>query len=125
MKIVCVCPGSYAANTYLLVCENEAIVVDPSVSLAAIERALKEFNATLCGILLTHGHFDHTVSVDTVRDKYSIPLMIHKEDSPMLTDGKTNGFFDFYGQERIHRAAAGYDPGLTAKFSHPSTAPLL
>ena len=105
MKIVSICPNSYAANTYLLLSRDKALVVDPSVSLAAIERVLLQNGAELCGILLTHGHFDHTVSVDTIRDKYDIPLMIHKGDAPMLTDGRINGFFDFYAQECTHRAA--------------------
>ena len=105
MKIVCVCPSSYAANTYLLLSHGKAIIVDPSVSVAAVERALSEHSAELCGILLTHGHFDHTISIDTLREKYSIPLMMHKADAPMLTDGKTNGFYSFYKQERRHNAA--------------------
>ncbi len=105
MKIVCVCPSSYAANTYLLVSDGKAIIVDPSVSVAAVDRSLEENKAELCGILLTHGHFDHTISVDTLREKHPVPLMIHLGDAPMLTDGKINGFYDFYGQERTHRPA--------------------
>ena len=105
MKILSVCPYSFAANTYLLVSGNEAVVVDPSVSLAAIEKILAEQGATLKGILLTHGHFDHTISVDTIRSKYTIPLMMHSGDAPMLTDGKINGFYDFYKQESTHAPA--------------------
>ena len=105
MKILSVCPYSFAANTYLLVSGNEAIVVDPSVSLASIEKLLDEQGAVLTGILLTHGHFDHTISVDTIRSKHQIPLMMHSGDEPMLTDGKINGFYDFYKQESTHAPA--------------------
>ena len=105
MKIISVCPDSFAANTYLLVADRKAMVVDPSVSVSAIERVLVAENAELCGILLTHGHFDHTISVDTLRDKYPVPLYIHQEDAPMLTDGMINGFYDFYGKPSIHRCA--------------------
>ena len=105
MKIVSVCPYSFGANTYILVSGKDALVIDPSVSLAALERALDEHGATLRGIVLTHGHFDHTVSVDTIRAKYPIPLMMHSGDAPMLTNGKINGFYDFYGQECTHRPA--------------------
>lgn len=105
MKIISVCPNSYAANTYLLVSGGKAIAVDPSVSVSAVERALDKENASLCGILLTHGHFDHTVSVDTVRDAYRVPLMIHSGDAPMLTDGMINGFYDFYGKPCVHKPA--------------------
>ncbi len=105
MKIISVCPNSFAANTYLLICNGKALVVDPAVSVDAIERLLGNENAELCGILLTHGHFDHTISVDTLRNRFDIPLMVHKEDVVMLTDGKINGFFDFYGKECVHRPA--------------------
>ena len=105
MKIVSVCPNSFAANTYLLVSDNKAFVIDPSVSVGAIERLLAQSNAQLAGILLTHGHFDHTVAVDTLRNKYPVPLMIHSGDAPMLTNGMINGFYDFYGQECTHKPA--------------------
>ena len=105
MKIVSICPDSFAANTYLLVSGNQALVIDPSVSVSAIERSLVQESAELCGILLTHGHFDHTISVDTLRAKFPVPLMIHKGDAPMLTNGKINGFYDFYGKECTHRSA--------------------
>lgn len=105
MKIISVCPNSFAANTYLLGADGKAIVIDPSVSVSAVERALVAENAQLCAILLTHGHFDHTVSVDTLRDKYDIPLLIHSGDAPMLTDGMINGFYDFYGRPSLHRPA--------------------
>ena len=105
MKILSVCPYSFAANTYLLIADDEAIVVDPSVSVAAIEKLLEEHGAKLVGILLTHGHFDHTISVDTLRSKYPIPLMMHPGDAPMLTNGKINGFYDFYKQESTHKPA--------------------
>ncbi len=105
MKILSVCPNSFAANTYLLISKNQAFVIDPSVSVSSIERLLKQNNAELVGILLTHGHFDHTVSVDTLRNKFAIPLMIHPGDAPMLTNGKINGFYHFYEQECTHRPA--------------------
>ena len=105
MKIICVCPDSFASNTYLLVSDSYAFVIDPSVSVSAIERKLKEENVTLCGIILTHGHFDHTISVDTLREKLHIPLFIHENDAPMLTNGQINGFYDFYGKECIHSPA--------------------
>ena len=105
MKILCLCPKSFAANTYLLVSGNDALVIDPAVSVDAICKALDSENAKLCGILLTHGHFDHTVSVDILRDRFRVPLMIHRADAPMLTNGMINGFYDFYGSECVHRPA--------------------
>ena len=105
MKIIPVCPYSFGSNTYILLSGSEAIAVDPSVSVRAIDSLLEQNRAKLCGILLTHGHFDHTVAVDTLRDAHHVPLMMHSGDAPMMTDGQINGFYDFYGKECTHRPA--------------------
>ena len=104
MKIVPICADSYGANTYLLVSGGEAFVVDPTVSVGAIQRAAQGENATIRGILLTHGHFDHLFSLDSLRSATGIEAYIHEKDSVMLTDGRLNAFFDFFGKERT------YDP---------------
>lgn len=105
MKIIPVYPSSFAANTCLLISQGVAIAVDPAVSVNAIERILSSEKADLCGILLTHGHFDHTIAVDTFRNRFDVPLWVHEADACMLTNGKINGFFDFYGRECVHKKA--------------------
>ena len=105
MEIREVCPYSFGANTYIVASGTHALVVDPAVSVNAIVSAAGELGAQLEGILLTHGHFDHTVAVDTLRDALSIPLYIHSDDAIMLTDGKKNGYYDFYHKECVHRKA--------------------
>ena len=49
-------------------------------------------------VLVTHGHFDHMLSLDTLRKTFSIPAMIHEDDAYMLTDGKANAFYAFAAQ---------------------------
>ncbi len=105
MKILPVCPASFAANSYLLLSAGEALVVDPAVSVDAILRAAASENAKLVGILLTHGHFDHILSLDTLRTSQKIPAAIHAHDAVMLTDGKKNAFYELFGQERTYAAA--------------------
>lgn len=105
MEIRSVCPYSFGANTYLIVSGTHALAVDPTVSVSALLSAAAEADAALDGILLTHGHFDHTVSVDTVRDALYIPAYVHEDDAIMLTDGRKNAYFEFYGKECVHAAA--------------------
>ena len=81
------------------------MVVDPSVSIDAIDKELKNHNASLVGALLTHGHFDHIISIDTLRERYDVPLYVHKNDACMLTDGKLSGFYTFFNQECVHSPA--------------------
>ena len=105
MKILNICEASWAANCYLLVSSGHALVIDPSASTKAICEALEAENAVLNGILLTHGHFDHILSLDVLREKLDVPAYIHTEDAIMLTDGKKNAFYELFGKERSYREA--------------------
>ena len=105
MKIINVCEGSWASNCYALISGNHALVIDPSASAKAILEVLDNEGAKLDGILLTHGHFDHVLSLDTLREKTGAPAYIHCEDAIMLTDGKKNGFYELFSRERVYRAA--------------------
>ena len=104
MRIRAICPYSFGSNTFLLISGSHAFAVDPSVSVQALSAALSEEGAALEGILLTHGHFDHTVSVDTLRSTFKVDLYVHESDAIMLTDGTKNGFYEFYGKECVHGA---------------------
>lgn len=105
MKIITVKPASFGSNTYLLISGGEALVVDPSVSVSALTAAAEENGAILKGILLTHGHFDHVTSLDTLREATGITAYIHENDAEMLTDGRKNAFYTFFGRERSWRPA--------------------
>ena len=105
MKILNICEGSWSSNCYALISENHALIIDPSASTKAILETLEREGAVLERILLTHGHFDHILSLDTLRDKTGVPAYIHREDAIMLTDGKKNAFYELFGRERAYRAA--------------------
>ena len=106
MKIRNLFPGSWGSNCYLIEDNGEALIVDPSASASAILRALREDGCTPVGILLTHGHFDHIMSVDTLRAaEPDLKVHIHEADAPMLTDPDKNGFAFFFGQDRAWKLA--------------------
>ena len=99
-------PGAWGANCYLLVSGSHAAVVDPSADANTIRNTLQQkYGASLDLILLTHGHFDHIVSVDSLRDLTGAPLCIHKWDAEMLSDSKKNAFYTFFRTERNYRPA--------------------
>ena len=104
MEIYNLFPGSFASNCYLLISGNEAAVVDPSADANVILQKIAEHKATLQYILLTHGHFDHICSLDTLREKTGVPAHIHGGDIDMPSDSQKNAFSLFFGQERSWRA---------------------
>ena len=85
---------SYASNTYVLISEGDAAVVDPSADIKDIKSAIGE--AKLRYILLTHCHFDHILKLDSLRAETRAEVCIHKTDADMMKDPALNGS-EFFG----------------------------
>lgn len=106
MKLVNLYPGSYGSNCYLIEDGGQALIVDPSAAAFSILRRLREDGCTPVGILLTHGHFDHIMSIDTLRQaEPDLKVYVHEADAPMLSDGQKNGFSFFFNQNRAWKEA--------------------
>ncbi|MBR2353288.1 MAG: MBL fold metallo-hydrolase [Clostridia bacterium] len=105
MKIVPVATESFGANTYLIVHQNQALIVDPAVTSGAILEAIRAEDASPAGILLTHGHFDHVLSMDSLRAAYPLSVSIHRDDADFLADGRKNAFSLFFHRERSFGSA--------------------
>lgn len=72
----------YYTNCFLVISNaHHAAVIDPAAPAAAINAALKEQNAELTHILLTHGHFDHVTSLEELRGKWGAKLCMFREDA--------------------------------------------
>ncbi|MCZ4558271.1 MBL fold metallo-hydrolase [Rhodococcus maanshanensis] len=81
--------GAFQTNCYILAQDgaSECIVVDPGQNAAEpLFEFLAQSSLTPTAVLLTHGHLDHTWSVEPVCEKFGIPAYIHPEDRYMLSD---------------------------------------
>jgi glyoxylase-like metal-dependent hydrolase (beta-lactamase superfamily II) len=68
--------GPIGTNTYIVrpsADASEAVVIDPSGDAATIQRALSALAARCAAILVTHGHFDHIVSLADLSDETGAP----------------------------------------------------
>lgn len=69
----------------------------PNVS-GELNQKLTEFNLKPVAILVTHGHLDHTFSVQPICDGYEIPAMIHSADRELFLHPERAHGADFIKQ---------------------------
>lgn len=100
MQIKNLFPGSLGSNCYVISDSSHAAVIDPSASISGILGYLKENRLALDYIILTHGHFDHMLSLDGLKEATGATAYIHRDDAENLSDGEKNAFSLFFGQNR-------------------------
>lgn len=79
----------FAENSYVLWREGsaDALVVDPGLQPELVLDLLAECSLTPTAILNTHGHVDHIGGNAALKRDYpSAPLLIGRNDAPLLTD---------------------------------------
>lgn len=69
LKIIRHCIGSFAVNTYLLICKktHAAAIIDPGGEKDAILQCIEENSAKIDYLLFTHTHIDHIVAADALK----------------------------------------------------------
>lgn len=72
--------GALATNCYLLVCDQEAIVVDPGEGADMLTEEIARRNLQLRALWATHGHFDHLLAVPQLQLVFGVPLYLHTKD---------------------------------------------
>lgn len=102
MEILNLYPGSFGSNCYVLLSDGHAAVIDPSANAQHILATVSENGATLDFILLTHGHFDHILSLDELKAASGAPVYIHEADVDMPGDTQKNAFYYFFRKERTY-----------------------
>lgn len=96
MDIIKLDSRGFASNTYILVSGQDAAVVDPSAPLSEIKARLGSLKLRF--ILLTHGHFDHILTLDSLRAAFHAKVLIHENDAKLLSDPSINAS-EFFGME--------------------------
>ena len=87
--------GDMANNNYLIVDNGEAGLIDCTGDIPELDVVLKEYNADLKYIFLTHSHFDHIGGVKKLQDKYGCKVYLHEADKNSLET--TNDFMHAVG----------------------------
>lgn len=92
MKVTRITVGVFDTNCYLVLNEDtkEAFLTDPGDSAAEIAKIVKKEDAVLTAILLTHGHFDHILAADELRNTFRVPVYAGMHEAEILTDTHKN-----------------------------------
>lgn len=78
----------FATNCWVIATEPgaECVVVDPGMPDVShqLTELLEKHNLKPVAVIATHGHLDHTFSIQAIADGYQIPSYIHSEDRAFL-----------------------------------------
>ena len=93
MKIYAIQVGEIYTNCYLILNEDtrEIIIVDPGDDAESISEKIRELEGRPVAVFLTHGHYDHILAVNDLREAYpAIEVYIGEKDAAMLKDDSLN-----------------------------------
>lgn len=110
--------GMVGTNCYLL-CNmdiKECVLIDPADSQDEISRMIDESGCSLKGILLTHGHFDHIMAADAVRDKYGVKVYASCDEKNTLEQPHIN-IGEAYGLKLSVKADVWHKDGEILKLA--------
>lgn len=106
MQVKAFYSGGFAAVSYLVTDDQgeHAVVIDPAVSYAEVMMRTVPM-PKIEAILLTHGHFDHMLTLAEWKRKTDAPICVTRKDAPALTDAFLNCNRMFFGTEDTYPPA--------------------
>ena len=84
--------GLVRTNCYIVYTEDtkKAVIIDPAADSRRIMGEISALGVTPEAVLLTHGHFDHMLAADSLRNDYHIPVCVHKADAELIKHPNLN-----------------------------------
>jgi len=92
MEIKCLVLGLVRTNCYIVYMKDtkKAVIIDPAADSRRIMEEITALGVTPEAVLLTHGHFDHMLAADSLRNGYHIPVCVLSEDAELLQQPDRN-----------------------------------
>ena len=78
--------GPLQSNCYVVgdTASLEGLVIDPGDDVPLILQTVSKHRLKIRHIVCTHGHFDHVLGVDAMRDRVKAPFAIHRAEQEFL-----------------------------------------
>ncbi|HIS36648.1 TPA: MBL fold metallo-hydrolase [Candidatus Scatousia excrementigallinarum] len=109
--------GPFDANNYLVIDKdtNEAVLIDCSENKQEIINEVNMNNLNVKYILITHGHFDHVLGINDMKNALGAEVIVPAEDLILIEN--INEHARFFGQEVIDIPVHDktYDEGIELK----------
>ena len=81
--------GDYLdSNVFVLVKDKDCIIIDAGANLDKVKKVVG--SKKVCGILLTHGHYDHSLFALEYANKFNCNIFASKYIRDILSDGYAN-----------------------------------
>ena len=82
--------GPLEVNCYLIGCSqgSEVAIVDPGADPSEIITRIGSGHYKPLYIINTHCHIDHSGANTEIKTRYDIPILIHQNDAPFLTESQ-------------------------------------
>ena len=95
--------GLVRTNCYIVYSEDtkKAVIIDPAADSRRIMEEISELGVVPEAVLLTHGHFDHMLAAESLKNGYQIPICVHKADAELVKHPDLN-----CSQQFLHMAYA-------------------
>ena len=95
--------GLVRTNCYIVYSEEtkKAVIIDPAADSRRIMEEISGLGVVPEAVLLTHGHFDHMLAAESLKNGYQIPICVHKADAELVKHPDLN-----CSQQFLHMAYA-------------------
>ncbi|MBJ8015087.1 MBL fold metallo-hydrolase [Bacillus cereus group sp. N34] len=83
--------GLMGSNCYLIGCNGVGVIIDPGSHFLKIKKIIESLNVSIKYIIITHGHIDHMLSMDQIREFTGARIVMHELDKEALRSTVYNG----------------------------------
>ncbi len=126
MKIEKFVIGPIGTNCYIVSNEEtkECFVTDPAACPPELVSHIRNERLNVQAVLLTHGHFDHIMGIDSFLREFPVPVYAHEAERALLEDARLNSSamygmkYTFSGAEYVKDGQELKIAGMKVKAIH-------
>jgi len=111
----------FQENTYIVYDQTgEAVIIDPGCysrsDIDEVKWFVESNDLTVKYLVLTHGHIDHILGIDSLRDIYKVKCIAHADDLPLIEASPKHGLMFGISFEKAPVIDVFYKDGDTVSF---------